>query len=441
MHSSRLVPVLAFVAAAAGLFGGCTALVGLKDVPGASDASGELEASSGDDAAGHPGSGSGDGSMGGPPGDGGAADAAAEAAVEEPDCSAPLTACSGQCVNVVTSGQNCGACSHACGNPADPDMSCTQGQCAPVVVMTDGPAIVGLGVDQGNVFTNVIYDGGNGGIDECAASACVIDHLLSSPLVLNSFNQRITTSGGILAVQSELGNEPLEWCTESNCTLQPLATSDLNTWTASGNLFASSIYGSRNDWINIVRIADGGTQAVTMAGGTGMGTSAADTPMALDDTNFVYEYFALDASAPTIAACTIAAGCADGNLTFISATIPSALDVFDGTVYMTQYGTPATGSSVSTCAVTGCATPTTLITNTAPDLIKQTAVDASGFYWLGSSGSIWRCKTGGCGHTGVTVTNVGAGDPPASMFVLSDGFVYFVNASDATKVYRIAEPL
>lgn len=44
------------------------------------------------------------------------------------DCDTDLTCCTGQCVNLLTDVDNCGACSNVC-NPAPPTGACCRGDC------------------------------------------------------------------------------------------------------------------------------------------------------------------------------------------------------------------------------------------------------------------------------------------------------------------------
>jgi hypothetical protein len=340
-------------------------------------------------------------------------------------------------VNPITSGSSCGACNHSCGNG---EMGCSQGQCSPVSVITDGPSILGFGVDQGSIFVHVEYDSGTGGIDQCAVGACIIQHIVSGPNDPNTFNGPITATGSYIAIQSNLGNEPFEYCPESNCTFTVISSSDLNTWVAYGNTFISSLYGSRADFFSVFQLTDAGITHLFNQGNAGGMGSQADTPMALDDTHYVFSYYAADAGQHVVAAGPLDGGGQDSNLTVLTSNVPNFLNVLNGVVYLTTTSTTTSSSSVTTCPVTGCTAPANLVSNTYPTTIVETAIDPSGFYWLNSQGAIWKCKAGGCNGTGVAVTQPGQGDPQATQFVLNGGFVYFLS-TDAKTIWRIAEPL
>jgi hypothetical protein len=406
----------------------CAGLIGFPDVPDNEDG-GSLEGGAAAEA----------GPDGASGADGAPSDAGADAVTAVPDCGAPTTACNGQCVSLLASGTNCGACGHGCGDPTDPEMGCNAGNCRPVLLASDGP-IVGLAVDQGSVFLHVEYDSGAGGVDEVAASTGIVKAVFSDPNEPITYDTQIGASGGNLFVELAQGYGALQYCAESNCSLSSAAPSmagDVSQWIASGNDLAVAWVGPNGDWVSVDSIPDGGGFRVGDPTGKG---AYVYPPMAIDDANFVFNYQGADASAGVVRSCTLATGCPDSALTLISTSVPDMLNVFNGTVYLTISGSGAVSAQVSTCPVAGCTTPAAYV-NAYPTTIVATAVDASGFYWVDSTGSIWRCKPGGCNKSGVAVTNVSAGDPPAAMFALSGGFIYLVDAKDTTKVYRLAEPL
>jgi hypothetical protein len=59
--------------------------------------------------------------------DAGATDAAADSG---PMCAAPSLSCDGECVDVRTSAEHCGACNNACGSRPNATVSCAMGACA-----------------------------------------------------------------------------------------------------------------------------------------------------------------------------------------------------------------------------------------------------------------------------------------------------------------------
>jgi hypothetical protein len=355
-----------------------------------------------------------------------------------PPCSAPSKICGEQCVDIATSGANCGACGHGCGQG---DAGCSQGLCQPMTVITDGP-IVAFAIDTGKIFAQIEYDGGTGAIDECAVTGCApLTHVIPTATDFSFlYDVGITASGGYLAVQSGEGNEPLEACSENGCGsfVNISGGADLNTWAVSGAYVAYSINGSRGDYIKVAQLTSGAATTLWTNGSVSGGGAAAGNPFALDGTDFAFASTATDGGT-SLNTCSFASNCATPIVATTS--VPDKVDVYDGVLYLTNVGGSGAAASVSTCPVAGCSSPTTFVTFQQNEQLVQTAVDSSGFYWRDAVGNISMCPLTGCSLAGISVTTSGS-DPAASAFAVYDGFVYFVGTgANNDTVYAIAEPV
>jgi Stigma-specific protein, Stig1 len=131
-------------------FGGCNAVVGIEEaVVVGSDApvAGGAGDSSGNSGLGGAGS-AGGGGMSGAPDAGSAAGAAGMAGAGALNCTTPLLACAGNCVNVATDSAHCGECDYACGA----GLACTQGACAPQTVVSGVIAPIAFGLDATSLY-------------------------------------------------------------------------------------------------------------------------------------------------------------------------------------------------------------------------------------------------------------------------------------------------
>jgi hypothetical protein len=353
-----------------------------------------------------------------------------------PTCAAPSVLCSGICVSTATSGANCGACGHSCG---DGTLACAAGICQPVPVFTGSP-VVGLAIDNGNIFVHV-ETASSSGIDECAVGGCASATHLTTSTNSGLYNPPVTAAGGHLGVTfAATGADALALCAESSCSFITLVpgpgeAADVKGWVASGTYLAYDEATAFGEVVVANQLAaDGGATEIFVQGsGAPDNSPRAAGPLALDGTSFAF-VLKPSSGSPSVEACSIASKCATPQA--ITTEIPTYLNVLNGTLYMA--GAPPNAQTVTTCPVTGCAALTSFVTSSAP--IEQTAVDSSGFYWLDSAGSIWTCPLGGCKLTGINVLNATT-ERAASVFAVYNGFVYFAGTgSSNTTVYKVAVP-
>ncbi len=79
-------------------------------------------------------------------------------------CTSPQVACGNACVEVATSGDNCGRCGHTCGGA-----KCSDGICQPQVVRAGLPSNINVVVGKGGVF----FTNGKS-VETCPLTGCVV---------------------------------------------------------------------------------------------------------------------------------------------------------------------------------------------------------------------------------------------------------------------------
>jgi hypothetical protein len=157
--------------------------------------------------------------------------------------------------------------------------------------------------------------------------------------------------------------------------------------------------------------------------------------IAVDSQRVYWANNELDAS---FAACPIS-GCPDGGVTTLVSQqlLPSDVFLANGHLYMTDYGYQSLGVAghVLACDPANCASTLVMLATTAPSDPVAVVADTSTVYWAAAAdGTISTCATSGCPSPSVLATDRPHG--PWFGLALSKGSIYWTShAADAGAVY------
>ena len=289
-------------------------------------------------------------------------------------CEGGLTSCGSSCVDVSSSGSNCGACGHDCLGG-----SCASGQCQPVVIANAQNGAYDLAVGGGEVYW-VNYSGGS--VAKCTADNC---GATVTVLATGRVTPEDIAIDGTNVYWSERGGAA--YCARAGCGGS--ATTLVSGITAADGGVAS------NDGVavggGLVFFPINGSLLGCAIGGCGNSpttvTSASADDLTTDSTNLY------GTSGSTVFKCPLA-GCSNVTRTSLVTGLSGGEGIaVDGTnVYFAYTG------AVGSCPLTGCSTPTVLAANqTDPNDITSDGVNV---YWTDATDNlVLRCSVSGCNGT------------------------------------------
>ncbi|HEX2568453.1 MAG TPA: hypothetical protein VH877_02765 [Polyangia bacterium] len=338
-------------------------------------------------------------------------------------CDAPLMACGGQCVNIATSGEHCGACNHSCGGG-----ECNQGVCQPTPVLSGSTNLHQITVDA----TDIYFTAGSR-VLTCPASGCVVAPRQIADTVQDAL-QIVVANGTVFfesaPVQSTyrptLYHCPLAGCPSPIESLFGPTLSGFESLQAIGD--SVYLFALDSGYWKITCAPNGGACASPqqLIGRSIQHTSTDGTNIFFIDPN--------NSSALTVCPGT---GCTTGTSLAANQTSVTQTLVFQNIVYTLSPG-PSGGVPVgviATCSAGGCnGTPANFI-RSQPYPIEMT-VDSSGVYWIASDdGTLRTCPLTGC-VGGARI--LASGQSGARSLALGPGFVYWIDGSN-TSILRVAK--
>ncbi len=431
MSGTRGLFFISFSLVGAAVLAGCTSILGSFDAANVADGTGQ-DAASGDTSV--------------PPGtdgstrdDGATTGDAADGATPPLTCAAPLVPCgtgaAAACVNLDTSGENCGACGHSCGGGA-----CVARHCGPAIVYS-GNTTTNLGPiaqDLDDVFFESNEDP-SFKLLACPKTGCKGAAATPRQVTIMPFGIRaihvpaVGTLTFISAPQNGSGTErpAIFACPTAGCPSPPVSfiADGLNGFearlrSAGGTLFART---GGNGLISSACANGTCASPATLYGTLTKGTHGfAATP--------AFVYFIDSATrGSTIAKCAVGdTACTPISVVPGDASLVEGLAGFNGKLFWLQPGRAGfnEGKLIS-CDLPVCATPTPQAT--ALDSPSGLFVDASGAYWLTAGNKLQRCAPNGCvGGQQDVVTALAA---PHDILG-DDAFIYWAETS---KISRLAK--
>ncbi len=352
-------------------------------------------------------------------------------------CDSGYGLCSNDCVLLTTDANNCGTCGHGCG----PGATCSGGKCQAVALAANLSAPNGLqGLD---VSPDGVYFTASGGVFSCGLTSCPAT---GPQQIGGGFGQTfaVVVTRGLSPNLVAFDGTPAEpgpsdflyTCPVGGCaTTVPSVTawggksqSGLGTITA----LAGSVYyltegtgGSR-----ISRCSGAGISTCTQL--TSPGGLASDTYNFAVDANNLY-YFAPSSTTSSyddlVACSTATTPCTVSAPLATAVFLPGKVTAYGGNVY---WWAGKSADPLLACAATGCSnSPTTIVKPV--DGVSELFVDASGVYWINTTGVLNKCPLTGCPGTGPTI--ITSGISGAKFLKVQGTSAYWLGTS---AVYRIA---
>jgi hypothetical protein len=356
------------------------------------------------------------------------------------------TLCGTACTNTDADAQNCGRCSHICGGTA----ACLNGRCQPASMISALPSTAGYDVGPDGLFYT-----SNGTVYGCTQTSC------------SGTNQR--QIGGGFASTSDLvltrgmtpnqvvfyasPSQPNNWLYACPVTTGcPSSPSQIVGYGAQSQASLRSFQANNGDvyyqnvgMVSAIYHCLGASSSCTLTAGGGPGTAhvpSADSSLDVarafaTDATYVYFFesinsfndFALDR-------CPNNASCATPDVLVASIFTPTILVAYNGKLYWSQ---SKSGDPITQCDLPACTTQTNFLAAMIGDPLGM-AVDASGVYWMTTSG-IYTCPLTGCPAAGPTVVTSSISGGSKELRV-QDSSVYWLVPGSGTDgaIYRIAKP-
>ncbi len=359
----------------------------------------------------------------------------ADVAIDTPlvcDGGATVIACNGSCVDITSSGANCGACGHDCGGG-----TCTGGACQPMIVVdtltnpvfdTDG--------------TNVFYQKGSGQVVDlvsCSAAGCKLQPTtIGAPgyVYASNENGNVRLFGKNIAFFGELGSnpgrprifacDPVGGCSTSPVTMLNAGLQGFGSGldlTVDGNDVYFTYYHYLEHVVCTAPNTCGAPEQLVTATGLWprIGLSA--------DSNGIYY---MDPTTHNLVTCAKSGACVPKTLAGPLASTIQNTFAFNNNVYIldSQLSGYQKGS-ISVCPNVGTCTASSFVTlQSYPTMLW---VDAEGVYWFnGDTGDIKTCPLTGCKPSPRTLASA-----QAPTLLRSDPkFLYW---STATQILRVAK--
>ena len=324
-------------------------------------------------------------------------DEAAPDVADAPACDA--TSCNGSCVDLQTSGTNCGACGHDCLGA-----TCTAGKCATTVLITGESRPYDLAADTGTLFWT---DQGSGQVATCSVSNCPNTRVtLASSKEPDDIAIDATNVYWSDSTAGPDGGPPggaVYECARAGCnkTATPLATTQAGIdgiTTANGVVYWSSSTG------------------VMSCPATGCTTPTVFLAHSTDDLAVVGQTF-FAAAYSHVYACALPS--CTGLVTIPSSGAEGVAS--DGTtIFFTS-----TNGGVYDCPVTGCATASAFAASPYPG---DVVTDGKNVYWVDeNNGAGYTCPVAGCNGSPVAMATGMSGPKGVA---LDDKRVYFADTGN-----------
>lgn len=368
----------------------------------------------GDDAATPlPGDGDGDAAPGD---DAGGADAATS-------CDEGRVACGGSCVELASSGENCGACGRSCGGGA-----CRAGTCESAVVRSDIADLHDFDVSGGKLYFTAADKVFSCDVGSCQGTPTQLAAMVTWPTNAISVEKDFFFFGG--SPNQNTQRDAVYRCPVAGCANPPssVANGGLNGLssftTAAGSLFAD-FAGQGIKWIDCT-----GNECTNR----GSLVSSDFGAYAADDKNL---YFADENGGGSVLTSAPLTNPTAKTVVTTGRSVAGAIVPTSKTLYFIGPGTVSGGHGVYGCAKTGCSSVTTLIRGSDP--VAHLVADDAGVFWAGS-GKIFTCVDEVC--TGGAREFVPQA-PAVGGLALDADFLYFRLAdSDPGKsvIHRLRRP-
>ncbi len=354
--------------------------------------------------------------------DGGVVDAAgADGSIT---CKAPLVACGPVCVEVVTSGDNCGRCGHSCGGA-----KCSDGICQPQVIRAGLPANINVAVGKGGVFFTHGLS-----VETCPLTGCVVAPVKVATFVNYEPGPPIAVGEDAVLFRGAPDQNTIR-PNAYHCPVSGVCT--LKSIDADGFGDISSIAAFKSEaytWTSRALNHHSGCDKTGCASKEALLTigSPGSERLFVDATGAYY----IDA-AGALHGCPVSGACTPST---IATGLGTALGMQSagGKLYVALPGDGANRGSIRVCNATSC--EAAAFSNRPLGNVSSFAVDARGVYWFTDGTDLRACPIAGCGAAIGTVLSTPS---PASSTLVDtrDGFLYYVtrDASGAT-ILRVATP-
>ncbi len=344
-----------------------------------------------------------------------------------------VLACNGSCVDVATSGANCGKCGHDCGGAM-----CTAGACQPGVV-ADTLAYPVFDVDA----TNVYFNKGTSGqmdLEFCPSSGCKLQPTkLSTPgnIETADIGGWMELMGKNIAFLGEASVQFGKWrvfaCDQVNgCGTTPvtIANQGLQSLGTDFVTTGSDVYFTNYKNLSHANCTAGNT-CTASENLVVSGTVWPHIALSADSAGVYY----LDPTSHVLEKCGTTGTCTPTAMSNAFSTNVKNTFAYGNMIWILDPAVSGTTKgTISTCANAGfCTTPTVFINGQHyPTLFR---VDADGVYWYDAdTQDITMCPLSGCKPSTTTLV---ATAPIVTSFRTDAKFVYW--ATD-TQILRVAKP-
>lgn len=340
-----------------------------------------------------------------------------------PTCTAPTVACGTACVDLATSGENCGACGRSCGGG-----TCSAGQCGVATVKDNIVDSNGFGIDETS-----LYYGSADKIFSCPIATCGTASPKQLVAMVQYAAERPYIDSGFFYFQSapnQTTQRPAIYrCPIAGCPNPPVSImADGLNGIGDYRTFARSAYANLGgSGVNRVDCASGACGAPGVVVPRPVGKFAVDAQRVyFEDTT---------GGGAGLASCPLVGGCAT-RTPITSMRVLGGIEVVGNLVYYVGPGITQGGHGVYACPTTGgCAAPTPLTRLAGP--IGNLAADAKGIYWT-EDDKLQSCADVACPGG---VRTVASGLASVGNVVLDAKFVYFETtgtAAGSRAVRRVA---
>jgi hypothetical protein len=329
--------------------------------------------------------------------------------------SMPVT-CGTSCVDTDRDTKHCGACDHDClGGP------CAGGRCQPVPLAQGRAKPGGMAIDDTSLYwVDQGFDADAGAVLRCPKSGCSANVTTLASGLINAYAVGADANSVYFNDGQSVLKCPLAGCGGAPTTLGSVGFLDVGGIAVDGkNVYWDS------DFDSVAQCSISGCGGAPTTIGSGNGVAGI-----VSNGKDVYWGSLGGSSAATGQVSKVAVGGGTPLPLGSSQFRPYALALDATNVYWANNG----DGTIMACALGGCPSPTPIGSEMGyPGAI---AVDASGVYWVDSGGSIFRCPIGGCGSN--KPTSLASGQGILDAVVLDPANVYWTDNSNGT-VMRVAK--